>query len=58
MLGYADYHVITLKSGFGRSGGYRTLNAERIYTIRPTATECNANGYTKHEDMANDWAGI
>jgi len=58
MLGYADYHVITLYSGFGRSGAYRTLNAERIYTVHQTPKECNATSYTRHEDMQNDWAGI
>ena len=58
MLGYAHYHVITLYSGFGRSGAYRTLEAERMYTIHQTVKECNATSFTKHEDMQYEWAGI
>ena len=58
MLGYADYHVITQASGFGRSGAYRTLNAERIYTVHRTPKQCGVNDFTRHLNMATDWAGI
>jgi len=58
MLGYADYHVITLYSGFGRSGAYRTLEQERIYTLNQKALECTPKSFTEHGDMVFEWAGI
>lgn len=60
MLGYADYHVITRSSGYGRSGAYRTLAQETIYTIDKHALtqDCSKDSFTPLEDLMFDWSGI
>lgn len=59
LLDYADYHVITRNSGYGRSGAFRTLTSpDRIYTIHEIARRCEANNYTPLEKLMNDWSGI
>jgi hypothetical protein len=58
LLGYADYHVITLYSGFGRSGAFRTLSTDRIYTVHQSAVTCNKGGFSNLENLMYDWAGI
>jgi hypothetical protein len=59
MIGYADYHVVTESSGYGRSGGYRTGNKDNIFTIyKSQPTVCNREGFTELEDLMYDWSGI
>lgn len=59
MLGYADYHVVTLSSGYGRAGAFRTGNRNNIYTIyRDQETLCDREGYTRQEQLIYDWSGI
>ncbi len=58
MLGYADYHVITLYSGYGRTGGYRTLTTDRIYTLHDKPMECTKKSFTDQEKLMFDWSGI
>lgn len=60
MLGYADYHVITMSSGYGRSGAYRTLTHETIYTIdkHKSFAECSRSAFTPLEDLMYNWSGI
>jgi hypothetical protein len=58
LLGYADYHVITLYSGFGRSGAFRTLTTDRIYTVHQKEVTCNKDSYSNLEALMYDWAGI
>jgi hypothetical protein len=62
MIGLADYHVITMHSGYGRTGAFRTLNKETIYTIdrEPTfnAQVCDRANASQLESLMYDWAGI
>ena len=59
MLGYADYHVITVSSGFGRSGAFRAMQSDRIYTIyKDHPVSCSKNSFTQLEDLMYDWSGI
>jgi hypothetical protein len=59
MIGYADYHVVTESSGYGRSGGYRTGNKDNIFTIyKNQPTLCNRDGFTELDDLMYDWSGI
>ena len=58
MLGCADYHVITAQSGFGRSGAYRTMRADRVYMLDQTPLECTADSYTKYLELTFGWSGI
>jgi hypothetical protein len=58
LLGYADYHVITLYSGFGRSGAFRTLSTDRIYTVHQSPIQCNKGSFSNLETLMYDWAGI
>lgn len=58
MLGYAEYHVVTLYSGYGRTGAYRTLSTDRIYTIHQHAMQCTKSSYSDLEHLMYDWSGI
>lgn len=58
MLGYAHYHVVTLYSGYGRTGAYRTLSTDRIYTIHQHPMQCTKSSYSDLEHLMYDWSGI
>jgi hypothetical protein len=58
MIGYAQYHVVTLNSGFGRSGGFRTYTNDTMYTLDNKAIQCNAGGFSDLEHIMYDWSGI
>ena len=58
LLGYAEYHVITLYSGYGRSGAYRTYTTDRIWSVDKSANRCHKGGYSNLEEIMYDWAGI
>eukprot|EP01038_Epipyxis_sp_PR26KG_P017036 gene17036-23418_t len=59
-LGFADYFVITLYSGYGRSAGFRSLKRDHIYTIKNGNGDalCNEKSFTDLENLSFDWSGI
>jgi len=58
MQGYADYHVITLYSGYGRSGAFRTLSHDVVYTVHNKPVTCSNTTFTDLENIMYDWSGI
>jgi hypothetical protein len=60
MLGYAEYHVVSLNSGDGRSGAFRTLNKDMVYTVphNNKPIKRNKNSATDLENIMYDWSGI
>ena len=62
MLGAADYFVITLNSGYGRSAAMRSLRSNSIYTVREDRKHpmrvCDNTTFTDLENLSYDWSGI
>lgn len=58
MLGYADYHVITRYSGYGRSGAFRTVTSDTVYTIHTSPLSCDAQSFSPLDEIMYDWSGI
>mmetsp|Transcript_20532 Transcript_20532/g.28296 ORF Transcript_20532/g.28296 Transcript_20532/m.28296 type:complete len:339 (+) Transcript_20532:501-1517(+) len=66
MMGYADYHVITESSGFGRTAAMRAMRSQSIYTIPPydtkkgkqTKVRCGPHDFTTLQKLSTDWSGI
>ena len=58
MIGYADYHVVTRWSGYGRSGAFRTITSNSLYTIHDTHVTCSEDNYSPLDEIMYDWSGI
>jgi hypothetical protein len=64
--GYANYHVITQWSGYGRSAAFRAMGKDAIYTINqnkngqfsPNEGSCEKGKHTDLYTMFYDWSGI
>lgn len=61
LFGACDYHVISVYSGYGRSGAMRSLRRNSIYTIDHKGrgpAKCDNTSFTDLENLSYDWSGI
>jgi len=62
LMGYADYHVITQYSGYGRSAAMRSLRKDTTYTVNykrtGAAIRCDNTSFSDLETLSFDWSGI
>ena len=61
-FGMGDFHIITKKSGFGRTAAFRSKRTRfSLYTIDPTSherTDCSVGGHTTLTEASLHWFGI
>jgi hypothetical protein len=62
MLSFAQYHIISRYSGFGRSAAMYSLQQDHIYTVMNgkggSSIACSPKTFTDLETLSYDWSGI